>query len=103
MWAALRVCVHTYCSSRVIPRPHPAAPAPHPLLTPTPQVAGAISSLFILIIIVKLGELFQDLPKVSPCTCPASFEGLGQARGSNQSVRFQVRGRGASSWPVLQG
>ncbi|XP_033269118.1 solute carrier family 26 member 6 isoform X4 [Orcinus orca] len=27
------------------------------------QVAGAISSLFILIIIVKLGELFQDLPK----------------------------------------
>ncbi|XP_049496328.1 LOW QUALITY PROTEIN: cadherin EGF LAG seven-pass G-type receptor 3 [Panthera uncia] len=27
------------------------------------QVAGAVSSLFILIIIVKLGELFQDLPK----------------------------------------
>lgn len=27
------------------------------------QVAGAISSLFILIIILKLGELFQDLPK----------------------------------------
>uniref|UniRef100_A0A8C6FYV8 Solute carrier family 26 member 6 n=1 Tax=Moschus moschiferus TaxID=68415 RepID=A0A8C6FYV8_MOSMO len=27
------------------------------------QVAGAISSLFILIIIIKLGELFQDLPK----------------------------------------
>ncbi|OWK02517.1 hypothetical protein Celaphus_00010571 [Cervus elaphus hippelaphus] len=27
------------------------------------QVAGAISSLFILIIIFKLGELFQDLPK----------------------------------------
>lgn len=28
------------------------------------QVAGAVSSLFILIIIVKLGELFQDLPKL---------------------------------------
>uniref|UniRef100_A0A8D1BDG8 Solute carrier family 26 member 6 n=2 Tax=Sus scrofa TaxID=9823 RepID=A0A8D1BDG8_PIG len=28
------------------------------------QVAGAISSLFILIIILKLGELFQDLPKL---------------------------------------
>ncbi|XP_016058311.1 PREDICTED: solute carrier family 26 member 6 isoform X2 [Miniopterus natalensis] len=27
------------------------------------QVAGAVSSLFILIIIIKLGELFQDLPK----------------------------------------
>ncbi|XP_029412050.1 solute carrier family 26 member 6 isoform X2 [Nannospalax galili] len=27
------------------------------------QVAGAVSSLFILLIIVKLGELFQDLPK----------------------------------------
>ncbi|XP_073888177.1 solute carrier family 26 member 6 isoform X8 [Macaca fascicularis] len=27
------------------------------------QVAGAISSLFILLIIVKLGELFRDLPK----------------------------------------
>ncbi|XP_077934624.1 solute carrier family 26 member 6 isoform X2 [Halichoerus grypus] len=27
------------------------------------QVAGAVSSLFILIIIVKLGELFRDLPK----------------------------------------
>uniref|UniRef100_A0ABI8AD14 Solute carrier family 26 member 6 n=1 Tax=Felis catus TaxID=9685 RepID=A0ABI8AD14_FELCA len=27
------------------------------------QVAGAVSSLFILVIIVKLGELFQDLPK----------------------------------------
>ncbi|XP_009237309.1 solute carrier family 26 member 6 isoform X7 [Pongo pygmaeus] len=27
------------------------------------QVAGAISSLFILLIIVKLGELFHDLPK----------------------------------------
>ncbi|XP_070247316.1 solute carrier family 26 member 6 isoform X2 [Myotis yumanensis] len=27
------------------------------------QVAGAVSSLFILIIILKLGELFQDLPK----------------------------------------
>uniref|UniRef100_A0AC11CIU8 Solute carrier family 26 member 6 n=1 Tax=Ovis aries TaxID=9940 RepID=A0AC11CIU8_SHEEP len=27
------------------------------------QVAGAVSSFFILIIIVKLGELFQDLPK----------------------------------------
>ncbi|XP_030771170.1 solute carrier family 26 member 6 isoform X3 [Rhinopithecus roxellana] len=27
------------------------------------QVAGAISSLFILLIIIKLGELFRDLPK----------------------------------------
>lgn len=37
----------------------------HPLLTPTLQVAGAVSSLFILLIILKLGELFRDLPKVS--------------------------------------
>lgn len=53
---------------------------PHPLLAPTPQVAGAISSLFILIIIVKLGELFQDLPKVSPHPNPrpSGLEGLGQ-------------------------
>uniref|UniRef100_A0A2K6R3Z3 Solute carrier family 26 member 6 n=1 Tax=Rhinopithecus roxellana TaxID=61622 RepID=A0A2K6R3Z3_RHIRO len=35
------------------------APA-HPL---PQQVAGAISSLFILLIIIKLGELFRDLPK----------------------------------------
>ncbi|XP_062971388.1 solute carrier family 26 member 6 isoform X5 [Cynocephalus volans] len=27
------------------------------------QVAGAVSSLFILLVIVKLGELFQDLPR----------------------------------------
>lgn len=69
------------------------------LLTPTPQVAGAVSSLFILIIIVKLGELFQDLPKVSPHLhpYPAGFEGLGQARGSDQSVTSQVRGRDTRS------
>lgn len=40
--------------------------SPPALLIPTPQVAGAVSSFFILIIIIKLGELFQDLPKVSP-------------------------------------
>lgn len=51
----------------------------------TLQVAGAVSSLFILIIIVKLGELFQDLPKVSSHTCPTRFKGLGQAKGSDQS------------------
>ncbi|XP_015423755.1 PREDICTED: solute carrier family 26 member 6, partial [Myotis davidii] len=37
----------------------PGDPPAHP----DPQVAGAVSSLFILIIILKLGELFQDLPK----------------------------------------
>lgn len=49
------------CSAKVLP---PRARL-HPLLVPTLQVAGAVSSLFILLIIVKLGELFRDLPKVS--------------------------------------
>lgn len=40
------------------------------LFTPTPQVAGAVSSLFILLIILKLGELFQKLPKVSRACIP---------------------------------
>lgn len=63
----------------------PLHPRPTPLLTPTLQVAGAVSSLFILIIIVKLGELFRDLPKVSGHIQPARLEGLGQARGKGQS------------------
>lgn len=57
----------------------------HPYFPTPPQVAGAVSSLFILIIIVKLGELFRDLPKVSGHIHPARLEGLGQARGSGQS------------------
>ena len=68
------------CTLLPYPPPHPT-----PLLTPTLQVAGAVSSLFILIIIVKLGELFQDLPKVSRLLPTARLEGPGQARGSNQS------------------
>lgn len=59
------------CFAWVTP-PHPRSP--YLLLTPTPQVAGAISSLFILIIIVKLGELFQDLPKVSPPPQPPPIQ-----------------------------
>lgn len=50
--------------------PPPQLPPTYLPLTPTAQVAGAVSSLFILIIIVKLGELFQDLPKVSPPSPP---------------------------------
>lgn len=30
----------------------------------SPQVAGVISSLVILVTILKIGELFRDLPKV---------------------------------------
>lgn len=79
----LQVCIYTHTAlpgwSYPLLSPLPPTP-PSPLLspssplhssplicplTPTVQVAGAISSLFILIIIVKLGELFQDLPKVS--------------------------------------
>jgi hypothetical protein len=52
---------HACCSARVLP---PRA-CLYLLLIPTLQVAGAVSSLFILLIIVKLGELFRDLPKVS--------------------------------------
>lgn len=84
-------------------------------------MAGAVSSLFILIIIVKLGELFRDLPKVSSRICPARLEGLGQARGSGQSgprrgaeiqgrdlffkvelfrVRFGVKGQGLEPFRV---
>ncbi|KAM8758581.1 solute carrier family 26 member 6 isoform 2-T2 [Rhynchonycteris naso] len=41
------------------------------------QVAGAISSLFILIIIIKLGELFQDLPKaVLAATIIVNLKGM---------------------------
>uniref|UniRef100_A0A671EI32 Solute carrier family 26 member 6 n=1 Tax=Rhinolophus ferrumequinum TaxID=59479 RepID=A0A671EI32_RHIFE len=41
------------------------------------QVAGAVSSLFILIIIVKLGELFQDLPKaVLAATIIVNLKGM---------------------------
>lgn len=46
----------------------------HPLLRHTLQVAGAVSSLFILLIILKLGELFRDLPKVS--LHPSSKQGF---------------------------
>ncbi|XP_073086666.1 solute carrier family 26 member 6 isoform X2 [Manis javanica] len=41
------------------------------------QVAGAISSLFILVVIVKLGELFQDLPKaVLAATILVNLKGM---------------------------
>ncbi|XP_007953490.1 solute carrier family 26 member 6 [Orycteropus afer afer] len=41
------------------------------------QVAGAVSALFILIIIVKLGELFQDLPKaVLAATIIVNLKGM---------------------------
>ncbi|XP_006873719.1 PREDICTED: solute carrier family 26 member 6 [Chrysochloris asiatica] len=41
------------------------------------QVAGAVSSLFILIIILKLGELFQDLPKaVLAATIIVNLKGM---------------------------
>uniref|UniRef100_A0A8B9YFY7 Solute carrier family 26 member 6 n=1 Tax=Bos mutus grunniens TaxID=30521 RepID=A0A8B9YFY7_BOSMU len=40
------------------------------------QVAGAISSLFILIIIVKLGELFQDLPKAVLAVVIVNLKGM---------------------------
>lgn len=72
MGGAVRLYVHN-CFAWVTPptltRPLSFPPPTYPL-TPTAQVAGAVSSLFILIIIVKLGELFQDLPKVSPPSPP---------------------------------
>ena len=37
----------------------------------SPQVAGVISSLVILVTILKIGELFHDLPKVQ--LSPPSF------------------------------
>ncbi|KAK2499527.1 hypothetical protein MC885_016476 [Smutsia gigantea] len=41
------------------------------------QVAGAVSSLFILVIIVKLGELFRDLPKaVLAATILVNLKGM---------------------------
>ncbi|XP_054585634.1 solute carrier family 26 member 6 [Eptesicus fuscus] len=41
------------------------------------QVAGAVSSLFILIIILKLGELFRDLPKaVLAATIIVNLKGM---------------------------
>ncbi|XP_053455060.1 solute carrier family 26 member 6 isoform X2 [Nycticebus coucang] len=41
------------------------------------QVAGAVSSLFILLIIIKLGELFQDLPKaVLAATIIVNLKGM---------------------------
>uniref|UniRef100_A0A2K6FBP0 Solute carrier family 26 member 6 n=1 Tax=Propithecus coquereli TaxID=379532 RepID=A0A2K6FBP0_PROCO len=41
------------------------------------QVAGAISSLFILLVIVKLGELFKDLPKaVLAATIIVNLKGM---------------------------
>lgn len=38
----------------------------HPLAScsPSAQVAGVIASLVILVTILKIGELFRDLPKV---------------------------------------
>lgn len=42
----------------------------HPGLHLSPQVAGVISSLVILVTILKIGELFYDLPKVQPVPQP---------------------------------
>jgi len=36
----------------------------------SPQVAGVISSLVILVTILKIGELFHDLPTVQPVPQP---------------------------------
>lgn len=47
--------------SKIPPRPH---------LRLSPQVAGVISSLVILVTILKIGELFRDLPKVRPVPWP---------------------------------
>lgn len=69
----------------------PTPPLPCP--TPAPQVAGAVSSLFILIIILKLGELFQDLPKVSQPPTPQP----------PPPHPRQVRGRDTRSCAVFQG
>lgn len=98
------VCCDTHCPAW--------APPAHP---PRPQVAGAISSLFILVVIVKLGELFQDLPKVGPhahCTPPglrvclglrAVSQVPGEAQGYKVLPRFSrlrsfgVKGQGCRS------
>lgn len=96
---ALPGCSHPLPSHLPLPSPLPLLfPLPRPpipptfLLTPTAQVAGAISSLFILIIILKLGELFQDLPKVSPRPTPTP-PGLG-AFARPQTPISQVLGKG---------
>lgn len=72
MWVYVHLDMHA-----ALPRMLPPRARLHPLLVPTPQVAGAVSSLFILLIILKLGELFRDLPKVSePPPLPARLHGL---------------------------
>lgn len=38
--------------------------------SPSAQVAGVIASLVILVTILKIGELFRDLPKVHPVPQP---------------------------------
>lgn len=62
-------------------------------------MAGAVSSLFILIIILKLGELFQDLPKVSHThthTHTQTGPGLraGQVPGEIFGVRLELGVKG---------
>lgn len=37
------------------------------------QVAGVISSIIVLIVVLKLGSLFEDLPKVTLSLPPVSF------------------------------
>ena len=80
----------------------PLHSSPPALLIPTPQVAGAISSLFILMIIVKLGELFQDLPKVSPQpTQPGSRAWARPGTQSSPSCprrRGRIQGQAGSLW-----
>ena len=93
------MCLHVRCfAGWFSPFPTQALPtsplhsSPPALLIPTPQVAGAVSSLFILIIIVKLGELFQDLPKVSPQ--PTQPGSKAWARPGTQSSPSGPRRRG---------
>lgn len=37
------------------------------------QIAGVISSVIVLITVLKLGPLFEDLPKVTLSLPPATF------------------------------
>lgn len=81
----LFICIHRRLDlGDPVPAHHPGFPSL--LLSPTLQVAGATASLFILIIIIKVGELFQDLPKVSPIPTPTQTGLRALARPGAQIV-----------------
>lgn len=68
--------------------------------SPSPQVAGVISSLVILVTIVKIGELFRDLPKVHlvpqpPCHVPPLCPSHGK-------VVWQGKSQGPPPRPALR-